>query len=70
MDNNVVKHGFYILDEFGNRTEVNKDVSVDATEVTPHIEYLIYDFLMFLEISGFDKETIKDAMDTLLVTEE
>ena len=61
-NNNVVGHGFYVSNEFGNRTEVNKEVSVEATEVTPHIEYVIQDFLMFLELSGYTKETIIDAL--------
>ena len=67
MENRAIaKHGYYIIDEDGNSTKVDKETNTDVFGITPHIDYIVRDFVKFLEVSGYSSVTVKERLSEVL----
>lgn len=62
------KYGFYAEDEYGNRTELNKESPASISDEFPMIQGMAQDFLRFLELGGYPKEMIVEEIESAIET--
>lgn len=62
-DNNRVKYSFKYTDEFGQTTELNKELNYDAIEeVSSSYDSLVDVFVEFLKACGYADKTITERI--------